>query len=42
MGVKGGALPHVKSRRGQQGHFSRGSGLEELRQTQRRRKTGVP
>lgn len=38
MGVKGGASSHVKSRRGQQGHFSRGLGLEELRQSQRRRK----
>lgn len=38
MGVKGGASSHVKSRREQQGHFSRGSGLEEPRQTQRRRK----
>lgn len=39
-GVKGGTLSQVKSRRGQQGHFSRGSGLEGLRQTQRRKRKG--
>lgn len=39
-GVKGGALSQVKSRKGQQGHFSRGSGLEGLRQTQRRKRKG--